>query len=340
MAKKFGRVLGLGILVIAIGLAAYVVYYLDQSPRTDDAFVRADTIGVAPQVSGRIVSLRVHDNQAVKKGDVLFEIDPIPYQHTLERARAALDSLQKQIGLTQRDVRAQQFGAAAARANIERADAQAKQAGDTLGRIEPLLAKEYVTAEQVDQARTAKRAAEAALQVAQRDAERAAAAVSGVDALVAKLGELRAAVATAEYDLSQTVMRAPFDGRVVNLDIAQGEFAATGRPLFTLIDTQNWYVIANFRETALKSIQPGMKAEVYLMSDPSRRFAGSVHSIGFGVFPEDGGSSANGLPKVPRDINWVRVAQRFPVRIRVDAPPADLFRIGASAVALIPPAGS
>jgi len=340
MAKKFGRVLGLGIVVIAIGLAAYVVYYLDQSPRTDDAFVRADTIGVAPQVSGRIVSLRVHDNQAVKKGDVLFEIDPIPYQHTLERARAALDSLQKQIGLTQRDVRAQQFGAAAARANIERADAQAKQAGDTLGRIEPLLAKEYVTAEQVDQARTAKRAAEAALQVAQRDAERAAAAVSGVDALVAKLGELRAAVATAEYDLSQTVMRAPFDGRVINLDIAQGEFAATGRPLFTLIDTQNWYVIANFRETALKSIQPGMKAEVYLMSDPSRRFAGSVHSIGFGVFPEEGGSSANGLPKVPRDINWVRVAQRFPVRIRVDAPPADLFRIGASAVALIPPAGS
>jgi multidrug efflux system membrane fusion protein len=173
--------------------------------------------------------------------------------------------------------------------------------------------------------------------VAQRDAERAAAAVSGVDALVARLGELRAAVATAEYDLSQTVMRAPFDGRAINLDIAQGEFAATGRPLFTLIDTENWYVIANFRETALKGMRPGMKAEVYLMSDPSRRFAGTVHSIGFGVFPEEGGSSANGLPKVPRDINWVRVAQRFPVRIRVDAPPADLFRIGASAVALIPP---
>jgi membrane fusion protein, multidrug efflux system len=340
MGKKFGRVLGLGILVIAIGLAAYVVYYLDQSPRTDDAFVRADTIGVAPQVSGRIVQLRVHDNQSVKQGDVLFEIDPVPYQHALERARAALDSLEKQIVLTSRDVRAQQFNAAAAHANIERADAQAKQAADTLGRIEPLLAKEYVTAEQVDQARTAKRSADAALQVARRDAERAAAAVSGVDALVARLGELRAAVATAEYDLSQTVMRAPFDGRVINLDIAQGEFAATGRPLFTLIDTQNWYVIANFRETALKGIRPGMKAEVYLMSDPRRRFSGTVHSIGFGVFPEEGGASSNGLPKVPRDINWVRVAQRFPVRIRVDAPPADLFRIGASAVALVPPAGS
>src|SRR5262245_21485708 len=337
LRRDLGRIVGLVIVVVAIALAAYVVHYLDQSPRTDDAFVRADTIGVAPQVSGQIVRLRVQDNQAVKKGDVLFEIDPLPYQHALERAHAALASLEKQIGLSQRDVRAQQLGAAAARANIDRAEAQANQASDTLSRIEPLLAKEYVTAEQVDQARTAKRSAEAALQVARRDAERAAAAVSGVDALVARLGELRAAVATAKYDLELTVVRAPFDGRVIDLDIAQGEYAATGRRLFTLIDARNWYVIANFRETALKTIRPGMAAEVYLMSDPSHRFAGTVHSIGFGVFPEEGGASTNGLPRVPRSINWVRVAQRFPVRIRIDAPEADLFRIGASAVALIPP---
>ncbi len=335
--KKLGRIVGLAIVLATIALAVYVVYDLDQSPRTDDAFVRADTIGVAPQVSGRIVTLHVRDNQAVKRGDVLFEIDPEPYRHTLERARAALDSLEKQIGLSQRDVNAQKFAATAARANIGRAEAQAKQAADTLARIEPLLAKEYVTAEQVDQTRTAKRTADAALLVAQRDADRATAAVSGVDALVAKLGELRAAVATAEYDLRQTVVRASFDGRVVDLDIAEGEYAATGRRLFTLIDARTWYVIANFRETALKGIRPGMPAEVYLMSDPGKRFAGTVQSIGFGVFPEEGGSSANGLPKVPRSINWVRVAQRFPVRIRVEDPPAELFRIGASAVALIPP---
>ncbi|HEX9432077.1 MAG TPA: multidrug transporter subunit MdtN [Burkholderiales bacterium] len=335
--KKLGRIVGLAIVLATIALAVYVVYDLDQSPRTDDAFVRADTIGVAPQVSGRIVTLHVRDNQAVKRGDVLFEIDPEPYRHTLERARAALDSLEKQIGLSQRDVNAQKFAATAARANIGRAEAQAKQAADTLARIEPLLAKEYVTAEQVDQTRTAKRTADAALLVAQRDADRATAAISGVDALVAKLGELRAAVATAEYDLRQTVVRASFDGRVVDLDIAEGEYAATGRRLFTLIDARTWYVIANFRETALKGIRPGMPAEVYLMSDPGKRFAGTVQSIGFGVFPEEGGSSANGLPKVPRSINWVRVAQRFPVRIRVEDPPAELFRIGASAVALIPP---
>jgi multidrug efflux system membrane fusion protein len=335
--RHLGRLAGMLILLAAIGLAVYVVYYLDQSPRTDDAFARADTIGVAPQVSGRIVRLRVQDNQAVKKGDVLFEIDPVPYRHTLARTRAALDGLEKQIGLSRRDVRAQQLGAAAAQANIGRAEAQARQAADTLNRIEPLLAKEYVTAEQVDQARTAKRSAEAVLQVSRRDAEKAAAAVSGVDALVARLGELRAAVAMAEYDLEHTVTRAPFDGRVIDLDIAEGEFAATGRRLFTLVDTRNWYVIANFRETALKGIRSGMAVEVYLMSDPDRHFTGTVHSIGFGVFPEEGGASTNGLPRVPRSINWVRVAQRFPVRIRIDEPQADLFRIGASAVAVIPP---
>lgn len=335
--KRLGQIVGLTIVLATVALALYVVYSLDQSPRTDDAFVRADTINVAPQVSGRIIALRVRDNQAVRQGDVLFEIDPEPYEHAVERARAALDSLTKQIGLSQRDVRAQEFAATAANANIDRAAAQANQAADTLARIEPLLAKEYVTAEQVDQARTAKRSADAALEVARRDASRAAAAVSGVDALVAKLPELRATLATAEYDLKQTVVRAPFEGRVIDLDIAEGEYAATGRPLFTLIDTRNWYVIANFRETALKVVKPGMQAEVFLMSDPSRRFTGTVLSIGFGVYPEEGGSSANGLPKVPRSINWVRVAQRFPVRIRVDDPPAELFRIGASAVALVPP---
>jgi len=332
-----GRVVGILIVVATVALAAYVVYYLDTSSRTDDAFAQADTIGVAPQVSGRIQSLRVHDNQAVKQGDVLFEIDPRPYRYALDRARAALDALEKQIGLQQRDVNAQQFSAAAARISIARAEAQAKQAADTLNRVEPLLAKGYVTAEQVDLARTARQSADAALEVARRDAQRAAAAVSSTDATIAKLGELRAAVGLAEFDLEQTVVRAPFNGRVVDLNIAVGAFAAAGRPLFTLIDTQNWYVIANFRETELKGIRPGMAAEVFLMSDPDRRFAGKVHSIGFGVYPQDGGGSTGGLPNVARTINWVHVAQRFPVRIRVDEPQADLFRIGASAVALIPP---
>lgn len=334
-----GRIVGLSILVAAAGLTIYVIHYLNHSLRTDDAFVRADTIGVAPQVSGRIIRLPVRDNQPVKKGDVLFELDSLPYQYSLARARAALDAQEKQIGLQQRDVDAQKFGASAAKANIARAQAQARQAADTLDRLEPLLSKEYITAEQLDQARTARLSADAALLMARGDAARAEAAVGSVDAVVARLGELRAAVAMAEYDLDQTVVRASFDGTVVDLNIAEGEYASTGKPLFTLIDTEKWYVMANFRETELNRIRPGMTAEVFILADPSRRFTGTVQSISSGVYPEEGGGSTGGLPKVPRSINWVRVAQRFPVRIRIDNPQADLFRIGASAVALISPEG-
>lgn len=331
------RTLGLAILAGTIALVVYVVRYVDEAPRTDAAFVRANTIGLAPQVSGRIVRLHVRDNQAVKQGDVLFEIDPLPYRYALERANASLDALGKQIGLSQRDIRAQSLGASAAGADVARAEAQAKQAADSFARLEPLLAKEYVTPEQVDQARTAKRSSEAAAQAARQNAARAAAAVSGTDALEARRGELYAAISMAQYDLDNTVVRAPFDGRVVDLNMAEGEFAASGRPLFTLLDTRNWYVIANFRETALQGIRPGMKAEVYLMTDPQRRFAGKVESIGYAVLPDDGGTTVQGLPRVPRTINWVRVAQRFPVRIRIDEPAEDLFRIGASAVATVPP---
>jgi len=330
-----GKLIGLAILVGAIAAVLYVISWLDQYPRTDDAFARADLIAVAPQVSGRIIELKVQDNQSVRKGDVLFVLDPVPYQLSLARATAALATLERQISLTQREVNAQRFSAAASQANVARAAAQLKQATDTLDRVEPLLAEQFVTAESVDQARTARRSAEAALEFARQDARRAQSAVSGVDALVARVAELRATVATAEYDLKQTTMRAPFDGRVVDLDISEGEFAATGRRLFTLVDTRNWYVIANFRETELKNIRPGMSAEVYLMMDRSQHFKGTVHSIGWGVLPDEGGSSG-GLPNVPRSINWVRVAQRFPVRIRIEDPQPDLFRIGASAVAVVP----
>lgn len=109
------------------------------------------------------------------------------------------------------------------------------------------------------------------------------------------------------------------------------------RPIFTLIDTRHWYVIANFRETELKNIHAGTPANVRLMSDSGKVFVGKVDSIGYGVLPDDGGMVLGGLPRVSRSINWVRVAQRFPVKIVVDKPDEEMFRIGASAVATLEP---
>jgi multidrug efflux system membrane fusion protein len=326
------------LVVVTLLLLAYVIRLWDRTPRTDDAYVYADTIDVVPEVSGRIVELAVRDNQAVKQGDLLFRIDPRPYQDALARGRASLVALDRQIELTQRSVNAQQYNAQSVRAAVERARAAAGQASDTLHRMEPLLSHGYVSAEDVDRARTAQRSTQAELSAAQLQAQQAAAAVSGVDALVAQRAVVMAEIATAELNLEYATVRAPFDGRIVSLKTSTGQFASALKPVFTLIDTRHWYVVANFRETELKGVRTGTPATVYLMSDTGQRFQGTVDSISYGVSSDEGGLALpGGLPRIQRTLNWVHVAQRFPVKIRVDHPNPELFRVGTSAVAVLEP---
>ena len=331
--RGWGRANAILLVAAAIGLGIFVIWRVDSAPRTDDAYAYADTISVTPEVSGRIIDLVAKDNQPVKKGDVLFRIDPRPFEDSLTKAQASLTALDQEIELTQRSVNAQTFGAQAATASVERARAAAEQATDTLHRMEPLLGNGFVSAEQIDQSRTAKRSAAATLDTARLDAARAAAAVSGVDALVAKREVVKADIELARLNLEYATVHAPCDGRVIGLRTCTGQFAAAGHPMFTLADTGRWYVIANFRENELAQITPGRPAQVYLLSHPGRHFRGVVESVGYGVFPDDGGAETTGLPHVPRSINWVRVAQRFPVRVLIDHPDPALFRIGASAVA-------
>jgi multidrug efflux system membrane fusion protein len=264
------------LVVLTLLLVVFVIRQLERAPRTDDAYVYADTIDVVPEVNGRIVELPVHDNQAVKQGDLLFRIDPRPYQDALTRGKASLVALDRQIELTQRTVNAQQYNAESVRAAVERARAAAAQASDTLHRMEPLLSHGYVSAEDVDRARTAQRATQAELSAAQLQAQQAAAAVSGVDALVAQRAVVTAEISLAELNLEFATVRAPFNGRIVSLKTATGQFATALKPVFTLIDTRHWYVVANFRETELKGIKTGTPATVYLMSDTDQRFRGAV----------------------------------------------------------------
>ncbi|WP_052929723.1 multidrug efflux transporter periplasmic adaptor subunit MdtN [Escherichia coli] len=307
--KKAPRSKFPALLVVALALVAlvFVIWRVDSAPSTNDAYASADTIDVVPEVSGRIVELAVTDNQAVKQGDLLFRIDPRPYEANLAKAEASLAALDKQIMLTQRSVDAQQFGADSVNATVEKARAAAKQASDTLRRTEPLLREGFVSAEEVDRARTAQRAA------------------------------VEADIALTKLHLEMATVRAPFDGRVISLKTSVGQFASAMRPIFTLIDTRHWYVIANFRETELKNIRSGTPATIRLMSNSGKTFEGKVDSIGYGVLPDDGGLVLGGLPKVSRSINWVRVAQRFPVKIMVEKPDPEMFRIGASAVANLEP---
>ena len=331
------KIPALVLVLLTLVVLVFVIWRVDSSPSTNDAYAAADTIDVVPEVSGRIVELAVKDNQPVKQGDLLFRIDPRQYQANLAKAEAALAALDKQIMLTQRSVDAQKYGADSVQAAVAKARAAAKQAGDTLRRTEPLLSEGFVSAEDVDRARTAQRAAAADLNAILLQAQQAASAVSGVDALVAQREVVQADIALTELYLDMTIVRAPFDGRIVSLKTSVGQFASAMKPVFTLIDTRQWYVIANFRETDLKNIRPGVPATIHLMSDSGRTFQGKVDSIGYGVLPDDGGIVLGGLPHVSRSINWVRVAQRFPVKIMVDKPDAEMFRIGASAVATLEP---
>ncbi|WP_322044992.1 multidrug transporter subunit MdtN [Paraburkholderia sp. J67] len=325
------------LVLVTLLVLVYVLWKLDASPRTDDAYAYADSVDVVSEVNGRIVGMAVRDSQAVKQGDILFQVDPRPYDDELARARASLAALDTQIAMMQRTVKAQQYGADSARAAVSRAQAAAAQSIQTLKRTEPLLSKGYVSAEEVDRARTAQRSAEAELEAARMQAQQASAAVTGVDALVAQREVALADIALAEYRKDMTTVRAPFDGRVVSLKTKAGQFASPLKPVFTLIDTRNWFIVANFRETELGRIRAGTPAAVYLMADTGQIFRGHVDSIGYGVLPDDGGLVLEGLPRIQRSLNWVRVAQRFPVKIRVDAPNPDLFRVGASAVVRLEP---
>jgi multidrug efflux system membrane fusion protein len=158
-----------------------------------------------------------------------------------------------------------------------------------------------------------------------------------LDPLVTQRQGRTAAIANAEYNYNQCHVFAPFDARVTNLVISEGAYAHVGQEIFTLIDTRVWWVVANFRETQLKHIQPGMSADIYLMSDPSVRFTGIVESTGYGVIPDPSllGRITSGLPDVQRTLSWVRLASRYPVRIRMQSPPSDGIRLGESAVVVI-----
>ena len=332
--KLAGRIVAVGAVLAAVTLTVVTLVWLDRRPRTHDAHLFADTTLLAPDVSGRILKLRAADNQRVHKGDVLVEIDPEPFELRLRQARAQVEALQAQIDLTTRQIASQTSGADAAASQVGKARAQLALARDTRKRIEPMLGQGFVTEQQVDEARTNERSAEVGLQATMQQSTQARQAIADTESLLAQLRGAEAAVMLAERDLRNTKLHAPFDGQIVGLEIAEGTYAAAGHPLFTVIDTNRWYAIADFRETELPHMGAGDAATVWLMADTGHPLKGHVVSLSGGVRPDDG-SGAPGLPAVERSLKWVIVAQRFPVRVLLDNPPPDGLRIGATASVLV-----
>jgi multidrug efflux system membrane fusion protein len=333
--KIAGRLISLVVILCVIVLILCVWHVIERHPRTDDATVQANVIGIAPRVSGPIIQLNVQDNQDVKAGDVLFEIDPATYQLALENAKAALAALDEQITIARAQDENLKFQVKAAEAGVDQAKAELKQVNDDFKRLQPLLAKGFAAANDVDKAETAASVATATLAAGEQRLNQAKTALSSLATLTAQRASVVAAVDLATLNLSYCKVAAPFSAKVVNLHIAVGAFVNVGTPVFALLDTRQWYVIANFREGEIRHMAVGSPVDIYLLSAPNKHFSGKVQGIGWAVLSTDEINQASPVPSVPRELNWVHIAQRFPVRIEVVNPDPELFRMGASAVAII-----
>jgi multidrug efflux system membrane fusion protein len=326
--KTAGRAMSVAIVAAAVAAGLYVARLYYVYPRTDDAYVRANLVGIAPHVSGPIVGLPIVDNQHVHRGQILFAVDPRPYRAALERAVARLQ-------LTNLEIKAYEQAISASSAEQTRREADLAYDRQYLKRIEPLLARHFVTANDVFDARSKVHAAQAAVDNARSEVRKAENQLGQFGNINARRKEAEAQLYDAKLNVGYCTVRAPFDGYVTNLNIAVGQYANEGQQVVSLVDNRKWYVMANFRENFLGSIRTGMHADVYLLAYPNVRFHGRVQGVGWALYQTNGATVA-GLPQVEPTLNWVRLSQRFPVRIVLDGrDPAHPFRMGATAVVTI-----
>jgi multidrug efflux system membrane fusion protein len=394
-ARRGGQIISACIVAGGLISAGLVLREAMLYPRTDDAEVTANFIGIAPVVEGPVVELPIRDNDFVKKGRLLYKIDDRPYLYALQNALAAQSELEGEIENESRRISSQinhvdvaNAGEQSALANetraadeieiaeaaITRSEGALKQAQadesyaiGNFRRIEPLLAKGFVTEDDVHKARTVADAKTAAVDqaksqlllakasslaaiaqkqqaTAQISQSRAAVKESANSVLVlapllAQRESRAATVRLARYNYEQCNVVAPFDARVTNLTTSEGQYVKSGQQLFTLIDNRTWWVLANFRETQISHTGPGTPVDVFLMSDTTKKYRGIVESASFGVTPDPDvvGKLSEGLPEVQRTLNWVRLASRYPVRIKIIDPPTATLRVGQVAVVAMKP---
>lgn len=333
LLRTAGAVISLLIVAGAVISAMMVYHNLRVNPRTEDAQVRANVVGISPQVGGAIVAIHVRDNQPVKKGDLLFELDSRPYQAEVEKAKA-------QLALTELEIQAYKDQIAACEAALAESEANALYASNYAKRVAALVGSNYVTADKNEQAQT-----QARTTASRVDQDKAA--LSRARNLLGDSGEVnvrrvaaQAALRDAELKLSYCKVYAPCDGYVTNLQITPGVYASVGEQIFSLVDREIWYVLAYFRETDLRHLRPGMSADVHFMAESGKLYHGIVQGIPKAVAelgsPSDKSPGGEGLlSRVSPTIDFILLAQRYPVRILLDEPEEHSFRMGGTASVIV-----
>ena len=322
------------VLFIILLIALLVAYYVLESrytPFTTDAYVQAYVVQVAPRfqglnnlLGGQVMHVNVRENQAVKKGELLFEIDPRTFKQRVALLEAKWVQATYQVAQMESEL-------AAAKADEERLAAEEGYAKVVYDQEIVIFKGEATTARRFKDAVQKYKAAQAARERGRAEIRRAE------QALAARIGEEHALVAEAKAELEEarlnlewTRIYAPANGYVTNVQLREGSYVHAGVPVLTFIDSDQWWVVANYRENSLEHIRPGQRVGLTFNTYPGRIFPGVVQTMSWGVNQGQGAPSGN-LPAVSEPRNWIRLAQRFQVWITPELPEGYPLRVGTTA---------
>jgi membrane fusion protein, multidrug efflux system len=305
--------------VIALLGGFAFMHYAGLTRSTENAYINADVVNVAAQVSGRVTAVHIKNNQYVHKGDSLFEIDPEPFTIALSRAQADL-------ALALQAERQDNAEISVARAQVTQAQSDLANARSSYKRDQELVGQHFLSQQSLDNSKTRLQTSLAGLEQARAKLTKALSAPQTPE----KRGDVlkaQAAIAQAKLDLEHTHVTAVQDGQISNLSLSAGSLVRAGEPLFALIDSNSFYIDANFKETELSGIHAGQDVDIRIDMYPNLAFHGTVESLSGGT-----GTAFSLLPAQNATGNWVKIAQRVPVRIKLAPTDADHpLRIGATA---------
>jgi membrane fusion protein, multidrug efflux system len=319
--RKSAKWILIAVVLVAVAIFGYRYWRHSQLyVSTEDAYLNANLVEVAAQISGAVTRVYVRDNQSVKPGEPLFDIDPAPYRVALEKAQA-------QLRLAEQAVAQQTAAVQAAEAQIAQRRAELQNARSNNAREQQLVRQGFISRQGSEAARTQEATAAAALRAAEANLEQARSTLGKTGDQNANVQAARAAVAQAEIDLARAHVVSPTQGYVANLSLRPGNTVQPGAPLFSIIGNQEYWVDANFKETELEGVRPGARATITVDMYPDHPFHGVVESLSGGA-----GTAFSLLPPQNATGNWVKVTQRVPVRVRMVDPDAHYpLRVGTTA---------
>ncbi len=356
--KSSQKYLLTGVIVLIAAISVLLKYWdYVVNPWTRDGQVRAEVIQITPRVSGPIVELPVEDTQLVKTGALLFQIDPRTFEASLAQARAQYDSardnyvaLDKQVEAEMAQVEVSRAEVLQAKSTIKELDAEIAKNTAEYRRQQDMLSKEATSRKSMERAEANYKVALEQKQEALAGLVQAKASLAQSEAALAKakasrgaegdanavIREAKAAVEQAELNLEFTRVMAPVDGYVTNLNLRIGSQAVANQPALALVDVNSYWVHGFFKENAIEDIRRGNKAVVTLMTYPDTPLEGHVDSLGWGIAQQDGSTGFELLPNVSPTFEWIRLAQRVPVRIHLtDVPEEIALRVGTTASVLV-----